>query len=380
MIYLDNAATTLHKPQCVGEAVLRALVTLGNGARGAHDGSLDAAREIYEARCRLAALFGCQKPENTAFAANVTAALNTAICGVLRPGDHVITTALEHNSVLRPLWRMEAERGVLLDIVPADRQGNIDYTDFERLLRPETRAIVCTHASNLTGNIVDAARVGRIAREAGVLFIVDTAQTAGARRVDLDGLCADVLCFTGHKGLMGPQGTGGLCLREGVELQPLMVGGTGVSSYSRTQPDRMPTRLEAGTMNAHGLAGLNAALGWLAETGVDRIEEREKALTRRFYEGIRSIPGIVLYGDFTREHAAIVSLNIREIESAAVADELWTRFGIAVRAGAHCAPLMHEALGTVEQGAVRFSFSWFTRKEEIDATLEAVETLAGETK
>ena len=377
MIYLDNAATTLHKPPCVGEAVLRALGTLGNGARGAHDGSLDAAREIYEARRRLAVLFGLGKPERTAFAANVTAALNTAICGLLRPGDHVITTDLEHNSVLRPLYRLEAERGVRVDFVPADRQGNIDYADFERLMRPETRAIVCTHASNLTGNIVDLARVGRIAAKAGCLLIADAAQTAGTRRTDMLELGADVLCFTGHKGLMGPQGTGGLCVREGVAVRPLVVGGTGVSSFSRTQPDRMPTALEAGTQNAHGIAGLSAALGWIEETGLDRIEAREAALTRRFYEGARTIPGVVLYGDFTREHAAIVSLNIRDIDSAAAADELWTRFGIAVRAGAHCAPRMHEALGTTEQGAVRFSFSWFTREAEIDAALEAVETLAG---
>ncbi len=376
MIYLDNAATTLRKPPEVGEAVLRALGTLGNSARGAHEGALDAARTVYGARCRLAELFHCERPDHVAFAANVTAALNTAICGLIRPGDHVISTELEHNSVLRPLRRLAAERDVRLELLPADRQGNIDLNDLERLLRPDTRAVVCTHASNLTGNIVDVDRVGAIARAHGAYFIVDAAQTAGSRPVDMENMGADVLCFTGHKGLMGPQGTGGLCLRPGVPVRPFAVGGTGVMTYSPSQPDRMPTRLEAGTLNSHGIAGLSAALDWLRETGIDRIEAKERDLTQRFYEGARAIPGVVIYGDFSRDHAAIVALNIRDADSGAVADALWERFGIAVRSGAHCAPLLHEALGTRDQGAVRFSFSWYNTAEEIDRALEAVDTLA----
>lgn len=378
MIYLDNAATTLKKPPCVGEAVLRALGAMGNSARGAYDSALDASRTIYDTRCRLAALFGVGRPDRVAFAANVTAALNTAICGLLRPGDHVIATDLEHNSVLRPLYRLQAERGVSVDFVPADRMGNVDYDGFGRLIRPNTRAIVCTHASNLTGNVVDLPRVGRVAREAGAVLIVDAAQTAGAREADMERLGADVLCFTGHKGLMGPQGTGGLCLREGVSLAPFIVGGTGVQTYSRAQPDRMPTLLEAGTQNGPGIAGLHAALGWLRETGIENIKARERALTRRFFEGVSSIPGVTVYGDHTGDHAAITALNIGREDSGAVAEALWERFGIAVRSGAHCAPRMHEALGTKEQGAVRFSFSWFTTEAEIDAALEAVETLARE--
>jgi len=380
MIYLDNAATTLHKPPQVGEAMLRALGTLGNSSRGAHGGALDADRLIYETREKLAALFGCPRADHVVFAANVTDALNIALQGILDSGDRVVTTDLEHNSVLRPLYRLEAERGVLLDFAPADRQGRLDYSDIERRIRPGTKAVVCTHASNLTGNITDLSRVAEIAHANGALLIVDAAQTAGTRPVDMDGLGADVLCFTGHKALLGPQGTGGLCNRPGVAIRPLRTGGTGVQTYRRTQPEQLPTRLEAGTLNGPGIAGLSAALDWLRDTGLDRIREREGLLTQRFVAGVRAIPGLTLYGDFSGEHAAIAALNVRDCDSGAVSDELWERFGIATRPGAHCAPRLHEALGTKAQGAVRFSFSWFTTEAEIDAALDALETLSAETK
>ena len=376
MIYLDNAATTLQKPPQVAQAVVRALGTLGNSARGAHGGAMDASRTVYGAREKLAALFGCRRPDHVMFAANVTEALNTAICGLTRPGERIVSTDCEHNSVLRPLYRMEAERGARLDFVPADGQGRVDLDDFARRITKDTRLVVCAHASNLTGNVLDVRAVAELAHANGALLIVDAAQTAGARRVDMDELGADVLCFTGHKGLLGPQGTGGLCVREGVEIAPLKVGGTGVQTYSRTQPEQYPTRLEAGTLNAHGIAGLSAAVDWIAATGVDAIAAKEAALTRRFYEGVRAIEGVTVYGDFSGEHAAIVSLNIREIGSGEVADALAEDYGIAVRAGAHCAPRLHEALGTVEQGAVRFSFSCFNTEDEIDAAISAVRELS----
>lgn len=376
MIYLDNAATTLIKPPAVTQAMVKALQTHGNTARGAHGYSLDAASAIYDAREKLAALFNCQRADHVVFTANVTQALNTAICGVLSPGDHVISTDLEHNSVLRPLYRLQSDHGVDVDFVPADPKGCVDYDDFERLIKPHTKAIVCTHASNLTGNMTDLLRVGEIARARHLLLIVDAAQTAGEKRIDMRELGIDILCFTGHKGLMGPQGTGGMCVKEGVEIRPLIVGGTGVQTYRPTQPDRLPARLEAGTLNGHGIAGLSAAIDFINETGLSRIEEKETSLTRRFYSGVKRIDGVKVYGDLSSDHAPIITLNIGDLDAGMVADRLFEEYGIAVRAGAHCAPRLHRALGTAEQGAVRFSFSYFNTEDEIDAAIQAVEKTA----
>ena len=376
MIYLDNASTTLIKPPRVSEAVITALQSLGNTARGAHGYSIDAASVVYDAREKLAKLFNCKRSDHVVFTANVTQSLNTAINGLLSPGDHVISTDLEHNSVLRPLYRLQAEQGVEVDFVPADPLGNIDCNDFERLIKPNTKAIVCTHASNLTGNMTDIKSISKTAREHDVLLIVDAAQTAGSKSIDMQALGIDVLCFTGHKGLMGPQGTGGMCVKEGVMLRPLIVGGTGVQTYDTAQPERMPTRLEAGTLNGHGIAGLSAAVDFINEVGIDRIEAKETLLTQRFYNGVKTIDGVTVYGDFTRERAAIVALNIRDLDSGEVADTLFEGFGIATRAGAHCAPRLHQALGTKEQGAVRFSFSYFNTEDEIDTAISAVNEIS----
>lgn len=378
MIYLDNAATTLHKPPQVVKAVADALQSMGNSARGTHAGSMAASHTVYDTRVKLAKLFGCPRADRVAFTANVTEALNIAVNGLIGRGDHVITTDCEHNSVLRPLYRLADEQGVEVSFVPADRQGNLDYDAFEALMQPHTRAIVCTHASNLTGNLTDLARVSAVAKAHDVLLIVDAAQTAGAYPIDMAALGIDVLCFTGHKGLMGPQGTGGLCVREGLTLRHWKVGGSGVQSYSRTHPTQMPTCLEAGTLNGHGIAGLSAALDFIAEVGVDAIHDRETALMRRFYEGVKEVPGITVYGDFSRQRMAIVTLNIGDYESGAVSDALSEEYGIATRPGAHCAPRMHQALGTEQQGAVRFSFSWFNTEQEIDAAIQAVRELAAE--
>ena len=321
MIYLDNAATSLHKPPQVIEAVVEAMQSLGNAARGAHENSLQASRVIYGARCKLGELFGFSYPERVIFTANATESLNVAINGLFQPGDHVITTDLEHNSVLRPLYRLE---------------------------------------------------------DAGVIsLVVDASQTAGTIPIRMEETGIDVLCFTGHKGLMGPQGTGGLCVAPGVDLRPWKVGGSGVHSFSHTQPEDYPTRLEAGTLNGHGIAGLSAAVDFLLETGVETIARREAALTRRFYDGVKQIPGITVYGDFSRpQRCAIVSVNVGQEDSGQIADALMEDYGIAVRPGAHCAPRMHMALGTQNQGAVRFSFNWFTTESEIDAALAALAELA----
>ncbi len=379
MIYLDNAATTLRKPPQVIDAVVRAMTDMGNAARGAHSGALEAMRTVYNARVKLAKLFGCPRPDHVVFTANATEALNIAISGILRPGDHVITTSCEHNSVLRPLYRMEAERGVELSFVPADAQGRVDYEDFERLMCPNTRAIVCTHASNLTGNILDITRIGEIAHRHGALLIADASQTAGAIPIDMEAMLISVLCFTGHKGLMGPQGVGGLCICPGVEIAPWKVGGSGIHSYDKQQPAEYPTRLEAGTLNGHGIAGLSAALDFINEVGLDAIEKKEHMLMDRFFQAVSAMEGVTVYGDFTQaRRSAIVSLNIRDYDSAAISDELSETYGIATRPGAHCAPRMHQALGTMDQGAVRFSFSWFNTEEDVDAAIQAVQELTVE--
>ncbi len=385
MIYLDNAATTLHKPESVIEAVSSAMRHVGNSARGTHAGSLDAARVIFETRMKAAQLFGCPDPTGVAFTCNITESLNIALNGLLSEGDHVITTALEHNSVLRPLYRLEKERGVGLSVVPADRSGRIDYADFDKLIRPETKAIVTTHISNLTGNMLDIARIGKTAHEHGLLYIVDAAQSAGNIPIDMQQMNIDVLCFTGHKGLYGPQGTGGLCVMPGVDVRPFKTGGTGVQTYLKTQPEDMPVRLEAGTMNAHGLAGLSAALDFINETGVEEIHRHEMSLTEAFCRGVSSIDGVKIYGDFScfddpgsasSGRGVIVCINIRDYDSSEVSDCLMQEFEIATRPGAHCAPLMHEALGTTDQGAVRFSFGWFNTMEDVKTALEAVKDLA----
>lgn len=378
MIYLDNAATTIRKPQTVIDAVASAMCSMGNAGRGVNDASLGAARTIYEAREKLARLFHAKQPKQIAFTSNSTESLNIAVKGTLVPGDHVITTALEHNSVLRPLYELE-KTGVELTILDSDRLGRINYEDFHQEIRENTKAIVCTHGSNLTGNLIDIRRVGQIAAKRGLLLIVDASQTAGVFPIDVQEMHIDILCFTGHKGLLGPQGTGGLYVRSGLAVRPFKSGGSGVQTYSKSHPAEMPTALEAGTLNGHGIAGLSAAADYLLETGIDAVRIREQELMDRFYKGVRDIPGVTVYGDFTSmERCAIVTLNIGDYDSSEVSDELLMTYGISTRSGGHCAPLMHQALGTAEQGAVRFSFSHYNTEEEVDIAIRAVRELAPE--
>lgn len=379
ILYLDNAATTLHKPPQVGQAMLDALQTAGNPGRGAHEPTLHAARLVYDARSALAQLLGCGDPSRIAFTSNATQSLNTALCGLLRPGDHVITTVCEHNSVLRPLYRLK-KSGVALDFVNTDENGVLRYEQFEEKLRPNTRAVVVTHASNVTGNVTDLDFVADFTKKHGLLLILDAAQTAGTRPIDVERSGVDVLCFTGHKGLLGPQGTGGLYVRPGLQVAPLVVGGSGVHSFDEEHPAEMPTALEAGTLNVPGIAGLAAGVRWIMEQGVETLQKKETTLARIFYEELKGVENLTFYGDFSGQtaHAPIVSLNIGEEDSAWVADALWEDAGICVRAGAHCAPLMHKALGTAEQGVVRFSFSHFNTEEEVRSAAQAVRSLAKE--
>lgn len=412
MIYLDNAATTLIKPPAVAQAVAEAIGTLGNASRGAGRPAMRALQTMYETRELLDELFHAGGPEQIAFTANATQSLNQAIKGVVQPGDRVVTTVLEHNSVLRPLYELE-KKGVVLEIigcrsddraapevrrdlpdaeaVPEVRGGSpdgkaasrvhgcLDYDALRRAIVPGVKAVVCTHASNLTGNRIDIARVGAWCRSAGALLIVDAAQTAGSIDIDMIRDHIDILCFSGHKGLMGPQGTGGICVRKGVHLPPLLTGGSGIRTYDRAHPTEMPEALEAGTQNTHGIAGLRAALLAIRGIGLDEIQRREILAARTFYEAVRKVPGIEIYGDFSDwNRAAIVSLNLAGMDSWEVSDFLSSKYEIETRCGGHCAPLMHEALGTRERGAVRFSFSCFTTVQEAICAANAVRAIAEE--
>lgn len=375
MIYFDNAATTLHKPHEVIKAVVHAMTTSGNASRGTHTGSLAASRTVYETRKKIADFFHCSRADHVIFTSNSTEALNIAICGTLGKGDHIISTDLEHNSVLRPLYHLE-EQGASLTFLSANKKGCIDYDDFKRSIRPNTKAIVCTHASNLTGNVLDIERIGRIAKAHNLLFIVDASQSAGCIEINMETMNIDILCFTGHKGLLGPQGTGGLCIHESVEIRPFKHGGSGIHSYEKGQPQAYPARLEAGTLNSHGIAGLCAAINYINTITVPVIAKKEQELLWHFYKGICNIPEIHIYGDFdTKERAAILSLNIEGYDSGTVSDLLSQEYDIATRPGAHCAPRMHQALGTTETGAVRFSFSSFNTMEEVETAIQALKEL-----
>lgn len=379
MIYLDNAATTLHKPPQVEQAMLEALRTAGNPGRGAHEPTLHASRLVYAARCAISKLLNAPDPSCIAFAANATQALNTALGGLFAPGDHIITTVCEHNSVLRVLYRLQDQEKVQLSFAGVDEKGRLQYDGWQGLIQPNTKAVVVTGASNVTGNGTDLARVSEFAHRNGLLLIVDAAQTAGAQPVDVQALDIDVLCFTGHKALLGPQGTGGLYVRPGLSVRPLVVGGSGVHSFDERHPAQMPTALEAGTLNVPGLAGLCSGVEWILAQGVETLCAQESALAALFYERIRDLPNVTLYGDpEMAPRAPIVALNIGSEDSARIADILWEDYGICVRAGAHCAPLMHKALGTVRQGVVRFSFSYFNTEAEVLLAAGAVRDLAQE--
>ena len=376
MIYLDSSATSFLKPPQVAEAVFRSFNTIGNAGRGAHAPTLNASRLIYDTREKLAALFGTPDPSRIAFTCNATEALNIAIHGAIHPGEHVITTACEHNSVLRPLYLKEKE-GTELTIIPADKKGRIRYDLLESSVKSNTSAIVLTHASNLSGNVTDLAFVSNFAKKHGLLLIVDASQTAGSLPINVVKMGIDILCFTGHKGLFGPQGTGGLYVREGLTLSPLKSGGSGIHSFDRQHPTDMPTALEAGTLNGHGIAGLNAGLDYILSTGIKNIHAKEISLARRFVNGISDISDLKLYGDIDAPlRIPIISLNIGNMSSASVSDILWEDYEICVRAGAHCAPLMHKTFGTEKQGAVRFSFSCFNTEAEIDTAIQAMHEIA----
>lgn len=370
-IYLDNAATTAQKPPVVATAVSEILQgTYGNPSRGAHGYSLAAFRVVEETRELVKQLFQVDQDYEVAFTNNATVALNEVLKGLIQPGDHVITTDWEHNSVLRPLYQLE-KQGAIIDFVRSEPvTGRLDYAGFAEKIRPETKAVICNHASNVTGNLLELEWVKNFCAEHGVYLIIDASQTAGVVPIDLSDGKVAALCFTGHKSLYGPQGTGGVCLKKELPLEPVLTGGDGMQSFSKTQPKTLPTLLEAGTLNVPNLAGLAASLQWLM--GKDATPE----LGEYFYQGLKKIEDLTLYGDFTKPRVEVFSINLKEADSALVSDLLWEEFEIATRPGYHCAPLMHQALGTADRGTVRLSLSSFTTKSEIDQALVALQALA----
>ncbi len=377
MIYFDNAATTMLKPPSVAQAVAQAINSFGGVGRGVHEASLSADVAVYKCRQALAQLFDAPDPRRVTFGLNATEALNALIGGLLQEGDHAITTAASHNSVLRPLYRKQDREGVELSILPVAPDAHIDLDAYERLFKPNTKLAVVTHASNLTGDVYDVAAMARIAHEQGALFAIDAAQTAGLVPIDMQADGIDAVAFTGHKSLYGPQGTGGLALMPEVDLPSFKVGGSGTHSYDRLHPSFYPEHLEAGTLNGHGIAGLLAGVEYIQDTGVAAIGRRTSELAERFEAGVRAIPGVRVYGGHGGVgRTGIVALNIGDIDSAQVSDALNYEYGICTRAGAHCAPLMHRALGTDRQGAVRFSFSHLNAEDEVDAGIRAIADIA----
>ena len=382
IIYLDNAATSWPKPPGVARAMSHFLTEVGaNPGRSGHRLSVEAARIVYEAREAAAAMFNAPDPMRVVFESNATGALNLALRGLLRPGDHIITSSVEHNSVMRPLRALEQE-GVEVSVVPCSSEGFLDPAAVAAAGRPRTAMIALNHASNVVGSLLPVAAVGEIARERGLLLLVDAAQTAGVYPIDVQADAIDLLAFTGHKSLCGPMGTGGLVIGERVDLEklePLTRGGTGSRSEHEEQPDFLPDRFESGTLNAVGLAGLEAGLRWVREQGIEAIRAHEVELTRQLIDGLGEIPGAMVYGG--RDAAlqtATVSFNLAGMAPSEVGLRLDEDHGIMCRVGLHCAPAAHRTIGTFPAGTVRFGLSAFTTPEEVRTTLMAVDQLARE--
>jgi cysteine desulfurase / selenocysteine lyase len=381
-IYLDNAATSFPKPEAVYGAMDSYNRNLGAAVgRGAYQAGMDVLSHVRRCRKRAAEFLGAGSVEQIAFTFNGTDGLNIALHGLLKPGDHVVTTAMEHNSVLRPLRWLEKHRGVEVSIVPADQTGRIEPAEIRKTIQPNTRLIAMIHASNVTGTIQPIADASEIAQAAGVLFLVDAAQSAGHVAIDVQELGIDLLACPGHKGLMGPLGTGLLYLKPGIEehVESLRQGGTGSQSEDDHQPDTLPDKYESGNHNAPGLVGLEAGLAWLAEQDPAKRRRHEMELTARFLEGVEGIPNIQVHGPHDPEQqVGVVSITLEGYEPQVLASILDENFQIQIRAGLHCAPLAHKTLGTLDTGGTaRFSFGPFTTKEHIDAAVDALVEIAG---
>ncbi|GAA0702514.1 aminotransferase class V-fold PLP-dependent enzyme [Paraclostridium ghonii] len=373
MIYLDNAATTFPKPKEVYREVLDCMENYGaNPGRAGHKLAMRAGRVIYECRENVAKLLNVSNPMNIVFTHNATDSLNLAIKGVVKSGDHIITTSVEHNSVIRPIKALE-KKGVENTIVKCDKYGQLNIEDIKKAIKPNTKLIVTTHASNVCGTIIDIESIGNIAKENNILYLVDASQTLGVYDVDVQKLNVDMVAAPGHKCLLGPQGTGILYIRDGLEVDILKEGGTGSNSEELFQPNMMPDRYESGTHNTPGIAGLNAGVKFVLETGIDKIRHHEEDLCEYMLKRLSEIPNIKIYGPLdSKKRAAVISINIGDIDSGELTFLLDDMYDIATRSGIHCSPLAHETLGTLIQGTVRFSLGYFNTKEDIDKTVEAL--------
>lgn len=380
MIYLDNAATSYPKPKEVGQAMMYFLEKVGaNPGRSSHRLSIESGRILYQARESLAELFNVDDPLRIIFTLNVTEALNLALKGLLRPGDQVITSSMEHNSVMRPLRELE-KRGVEVKVIPCSSQGVLDPVDLERAIKKNTKLIVLNHGSNVIGSLTPITVVGEMAKRHHILFLVDTAQTAGCYPLDIKKDNIDLLAFTGHKALYGPPGTGGLVIGGRVntkKLIPLKVGGTGSHSEFEEQPDFLPDIYESGTPNIVGLNGLKEGVRFVLAEGVDKIHQHEKNLIIRLIEGLKEIPEVTLYGgDYRKEQVAVVSFNLKDKWPSEVGMRLDEEYDIMCRVGLHCSPATHKTIGTFPRGTVRFSMSWFNTLEEVDQVIMAIREIA----
>lgn len=381
MIYLVNASTTFPKPEAVPQAVYRYMTTQGaNINRGCYDSAYDVEELVFETRQMLCDLFGGSDCKNVVFTKNVTESLNVILKGFLRPGDHVLVSAMEHNAMMRPIRQLEAQ-GVQFDRIPCDEQGNLIFSALEGMVKPNTKAIAMMHASNVCGTVLSIRQVGAFARDHGLKFIVDCAQTAGVFPIDMEEDCIDALAFTGHKGLLGPQGIGGFILKEEMIglIDPLLSGGTGSISHTEQIPAFMPDRFEPGTMNLPGIIGLHAGLTWLEETGIDAIRDHELKLTARMLSGLEKLEGEGLIRIVGRRdlqnRTGVVSIQTLTKELSQAAFELDAEYGIQTRVGLHCAPSAHTTLGTYPTGTIRFSFGWFNTEADVDAALHALEEI-----
>ena len=377
MYYFDNAATTVQKPQTVADAVYDVLSSglYGNPSRGAHGYSLRAYELVLDAKEQVKGLFHAGPDYDVAFTHNSTTALNLVLKGLLRPGDHVLTTMWEHNAVLRPLYQLEKE-GVAIDFIGSDAHtGQLRYEEMEQKIRPETKLLVCNHASNVTGNVLDLSCIASFCQNHGLFLVVDASQSAGVVPIDMSDGTVTAVCFTGHKSLYGPGGTGGVCIRRDAPVRPVLTGGDGVHAFDHDQPGGVPAILEAGTSNVAGIAGLRAGVAYIRDHW-QQLRQKQADLNARFLQGLRSIPGLVIYGDFSRPRVPVFAVNFSGAESAVVSDILWETYGIATRPGFHCAPLLHESLGTKQQGAVRFSLSSFTTEEDLEAAPVALKKIS----
>ena len=379
MIYLDNAATTFPKPESVYEAVDYCMRnTCANPGRSGHKMAMESARIVEDTRDKIAKLFNIKNPMDVVYTFNATDSLNLAIKGYLKPKDHVITTTMEHNSVLRPIMELE-KIGVEHTFVKADEFGYVDPSDIEKAIKPNTKLISVIHASNVVGTLLDIEEIGKIAKKHEITYLVDASQSAGVYDIDVCKMNIDMLAMPGHKGLLAPQGTGVLYVNPKIRLNSQREGGTGSKSEEIIQPDLYPDKYESGTHNTPGIAGLGAGVDFILKTGTDTIRHHEEELTQMLIDGFRNIDKVKIYGPLSaKQRASVVAINISDIDSGEITFRLNHEYDIATRSGIHCAPLAHETIGTLKQGAVRFSIGYFNTKEDIQKAIEAVKNIASD--